>query len=140
MKYMVIALSLFFAFGSATAQVRPILPEQLVWFGPPNNAALQGAWVIGNEKETGPYLLRVKLAKGGRILPHTHPDTRNTTVLTGTLFVGFGELFDESTLVAIPAGAVYVGPAGVAHYLVARDGDVVYQEGGFGPTATIAKP
>jgi len=39
--------------------------------------------------------------------------------------------------VAVPAGAAYVAPAGVPHHLSARDGDVVYQEGGFGPTANL---
>ena len=39
-------------------------------------------------------------------------------------------------MVAIPEGAVYVAPANVSHYLWAKDGDVVFQEGGVGPTAT----
>ena len=48
-------------------------------------------------------------------------------MLSGTLYVGFGEQFDESTLVAVPAGAVYVAPAGVPHFLMAKDGEVIYQ-------------
>lgn len=77
------------------------------------------------------------LQQGGKIPVHTHPDTRYSTVLSGTLYVGFGETFDESTLVVVPTGAVYVAPAGVKHYLYAKDGDVEYQEGGVGPTATV---
>jgi quercetin dioxygenase-like cupin family protein len=134
-----------FAFAPALAQTaapqpQPILPDSLKWFGPPNNPALRAAWVLGSEKEAGPYLLRVTLAKGGKIVPHTHPDTRNSTVLSGTLWVGFGEHFDEAAMVAVPTGGVYVAPANVAHYLWARDGEVVYQEAGNGPTATLARP
>lgn len=117
-------------------QPAPILPDSLKWFSPPNNAQLKGAWVIGAERVSGVYVLRVMLAKGGKIPAHTHPDTRNSTVLSGTLYVGFGHILDETKVVAIPAGGVYVAPANVAHYLWAKDDDVVYQESGIGPTAT----
>lgn len=117
---------------------QPILPEALVWAGPADNPQLKAAWVLGTEHELGPYVLRVSLAQGGRILVHSHPDTRHSTVLSGTLYVGFGDEFDESTLVAIPAGGAYVAPANVPHFLQARDGDVVYQESGVGPTATVS--
>ena len=92
--------------------------------------------VIGAEKDSGSYLLRVRLARGAWIPPHTHPDERSSTVLSGTLYVGFGEVADEARLVAIPAGGVYVAPANMPHYLWAKDGDVIYQESGIGPTAT----
>jgi len=130
--------------GTVSAQPTPqaptpqaIVPESLQWRSPPGNPLLKSAWVVGGEKATGAYALRVTLLKGGRIPVHTHPDARHSTVLSGTLFVGFGEIEDHSKLVAIPAGGVYVAPAGVAHYLYARDTDVVYQESGFGPTATV---
>ena len=115
----------------------PVLPSQLSWAGPPNNSALKAAWIVGSEHAAGLYQLRVKLAQGGQIPPHTHPDTRNSTVLAGTLYVGFGPRFDESKVVAIPTGGLYVAPANVPHYLWAKDGEVEYQEAGIGPTATV---
>jgi quercetin dioxygenase-like cupin family protein len=118
-------------------QVKPVLPQDLTWSSPPTNAALQAAWVIGAEQAPGPYLLRVRLASGGRIAPHTHPDTRNSTVLSGTMYVGFGETFDAAKVVAIPTGGVYVAPSNVPHYVWAKDGEVVYQEAGVGPTASV---
>ena len=118
-----------------------VRPGNLKWFSPPGNPALQGAWVVGGEQSRGAYVLRVKLAAGGRIPPHIHPDERNTTVLSGTLYVGFGNTFDETKMMAIPTGYVYVAPAHVAHYVWAKEGDVVYQEAGSGPTATtLVKP
>ena len=114
----------------------PILPDAMVWSSPPNNAALHASWVLGAEAQPVPYLLRVRLAAGGRIAAHTHPDVRNSTVLAGTLFIGFGDTFDATRVVAVPVGGVYVAPANVAHYVWARDGDVVYQESGTGPTGT----
>jgi quercetin dioxygenase-like cupin family protein len=117
-------------------QVKPVLPQDLEWFTPPTNATIHGAWVIGSEHAPDPYLFRVRLEAAGRMAPHTHPDTRNTTVLSGTLYVGFGDTFDETTAVAIPTGGVYVAPANVPHFVWAKDGEVVYQEAGVGPTAT----
>ena len=126
------------AFAGAEAPApEPVLPESLRWLSPPGNPSLQAAWVVGAESERALYALRVKLSAGGRIAPHTHPDTRYSTVLSGTLYVGFGTAQDESAMVAVPSGAVYVAPAGQPHYLWARDGDVVYQESGTGPTATV---
>jgi quercetin dioxygenase-like cupin family protein len=118
------------------AEPVPMLPGEFHWFNPPTNPAVQGAWVVGAEDKTGPYVLRVKLAAGGKIPPHTHPDERSSTVLAGTLYVGFGTTFDETKVVAVPAGAVYVAPATVPHYVWAKDGEAVYQESGVGPTAT----
>jgi quercetin dioxygenase-like cupin family protein len=121
------------AAGDAPA---PVLPDSLHWVSPPNIPGLEAAWVIGQEQKLGPYILRVRIAAGGRIPPHTHPDERNSTVLAGTIYVGFGEAFDEKKIVAIPAGAVVVVPAGVPHYVWARDGEAMYQEAGVGPTGT----
>ena len=52
------------------------------------------------------------------------------------VYVGFGKAFDESKVVAIPTRAICVIPAGVPHYVWARQGDVIYQEAGVGVTAT----
>ena len=122
--------------AGAADQPVPILPDDLRWASPPGNAAVRGAWVVGSETASGPYLFRVQLAAGARIAPHVHPDARSTTVLAGTLFVGFGREVDDTKLVAVPTGAVYVVPGDVPHWIVAKDGPVTYQESGGGPTAT----
>jgi quercetin dioxygenase-like cupin family protein len=106
------------------------------WQRQPDNPALESTWIVRNGKAPGPYILRVKLSARGRIGPHTHPDERNSTVLQGVIYVGFGETFDESKVVAIPEGAVCVIPANIPHYLGAKDGDAIYQEAGVGVTAT----
>ena len=115
----------------------PILPDNLRWAGPPQIPALKAAWVLGSENENGPYILRVKLAANGLIPAHAHPDQRITTVLSGTIYVGFGETFDADKFVAVPAGAVYVAPANAPHYIWAKDGNAEYQEAGVGLTATV---
>lgn len=125
-----------FALGQDTAPA-VVLPQTLSWASLPNNPGVQGAWVLGGEKKPGPYILRAKLAADSKIAPHSHPDERNSTVLSGTLYVGFGKTFDAAKVVAVPAGGVYVAPANVPHYVWAKDGEVVYQEAGVAPTATV---
>jgi quercetin dioxygenase-like cupin family protein len=131
-----------FALGSGVAAAgelrpAPVLPDSLRWASPPGIPAVTAAWMLGAERAAGPYVLRVRLTAGGRIPPHAHPDARHTTVLSGTLYVGFGRESDDQLLVAVPTGAVYVAPANVPHFLLARDGEVVYQESGVGPTGTV---
>jgi len=114
--------------------------QDVEFSGPPSISELSAAWMLGGETEPGPYALRVRLARGGRIPPHTHPDARHTVVLEGTLWVGTGARFDPERLIAVPAGAVLWVPARVPHYVWAKDGDVEYQENGQGPTATRFVP
>lgn len=35
-----------------------LLPDRLPWVSPPNNPRLRFAWILGNEQNTGAYLLR----------------------------------------------------------------------------------
>ena len=122
----------------AQGKPQPILPEQLKWSGA--NGGAQNVMVVGAADKAGLYQQRVRMPAGAKIQPHTHPDERISVVLEGTIYVGFGEKFNESTVVAIPTGAVYVAPAGVPHYVWAKDGPAVYQEGGMAPTGTTFIP
>ena len=115
----------------------PVLPDTVEWSSPPGNPDVRGAWMVGSQDSPGIYAFRVKITEGARIPPHTHPDMRFTTVLSGTLYVGFGDEVVDADMVPVPIGAVYIAPAGQAHYLWARDGDVEYQESGVGPTAVV---
>jgi quercetin dioxygenase-like cupin family protein len=121
--------------AAETPAPKVVLPSQLVYTTPPPIPDLSSAFVLGAEDAPGTYAIRVKLKAGGRVPLLTHPDTRYSTVLSGTLYVGFGETPD-ARMTAVPAGAVYVAPANVPHHLWARDGEVVYQEAGTGPTGT----
>ena len=113
-----------------------IVIDELKWISPAPIAGLQFSWVHGNESNTGLYVLRVNLAKATRIPPHSHPDQRISTVLSGTLYVGFGEVFDVNNMIAIESGNAYIATANNPHYIWAKDGEVEYQETGIGPTAT----
>jgi quercetin dioxygenase-like cupin family protein len=117
----------------------PVAPADISWGEPAAAGPTPGAasvMLVGNAGETGLYVQRVKLVTGGRINPHTHNDERVSVVLEGSIFVGFGETFDENNMVEIPTGGLYVAPAGIPHYIWAKNGPALYQENGYGPSVT----
>ena len=111
-----------------------IVPGDLK-FGPIPNGTLQAA-VVGDSTKPGLYAIRTKIPSGLRLQPHFHPDERIVTVLSGTLYVGFGERFDTSTVRPLPAGSVFTEPARQTHFTWAKDGEVLLQIVGNGPTGT----
>ena len=111
------------------------LPDQLKW-NPSSIAGVQVAPLAGALDKPVYYTYRVKLEKGAIVQPHTHPDARYVTVLSGTLYAGHGDTVGDSTATPFPAGSFFMVPVGVVHYSWAKDGEVVYQESGIGPTAT----
>jgi len=80
---------------------RAIRPEDLDWkrfaaFPP----AARLAGLVGDPNRPGPYVIRVRLPAGTRMMPHRHPEDRIYTVLSGVFYIGLGEEFDESRLTA----------------------------------------
>lgn len=92
------------------------------------------AVVVGDPTKPGIYVVRSKFPPGLRTPVHFHPDDRIVTVLSGTAYVGFGNTFDESKLKALPAGSVWTEPARQPHYNWAKDGELVLQIVGHGPS------
>ena len=114
------------------------MPEQIKWASAPPGVTkdTQTAVLAGPLDKPAPYTQRVRIAAGGAVTPHTHPDARYTTVLSGVLTVGLGETYDAAKETRYPAGSFVVMPGGQPHYSLAKDGEVVYQESGCGPTGT----
>ena len=102
---------------------------------------LGAAQIMGNSKKPGPYVHRVRFPKGRIVQAHSHPDDRTYTVLSGTWYVGWGDVYDESKLTALPPGSFYTEPAGVPHFISTPDEETVVQVSGIGPTsATFVNP
>jgi hypothetical protein len=89
--------------------------------------------LVGDPAKPGPYTLRLKFPKGFKIAPHTHPDAREVTILSGIFATGYGEKFDAGNLKVLPAGSFYTEPANVPHYIEIKE-DAVLQVSGVGPS------
>ncbi|MEW8692686.1 MAG: cupin domain-containing protein [Candidatus Thiodiazotropha endolucinida] len=109
--------------------------EDLKWKDNPRVTGLGVAHIIGHGKKPGPFVYRVRFPKGRIVQPHSHPDDRTYTVISGTWHIGWGEKYDPDKMTALPAGSFYTEPAGVPHFIATPDSETVVQITGTGPTA-----
>ena len=123
------------AHGGDSAAVMAVTPAELKWSAQGAYAApgMEQVNLVGDPAKPGPYTVRLKFPKGYRVEPHTHPDSREVTVLSGTFATGYGETFDAGKLKILPAGSFYTEPANVPHFIQVQD-DVVLQVSGTGPS------
>jgi quercetin dioxygenase-like cupin family protein len=111
--------------------------EQMQWFTPSYyKDGRQRARLLGDSSRGGVWVDRVKIPSGGRVLAHTHPHDEVVTVIEGTWYLGVGERFDPAKLKGYPAGSFIVIPAGVPHFLAAKEGAVIVQLSGTGKFGT----
>ena len=129
-------LSASVAYGQDTPQPVQIMPDDIKWTSLPVAPGVQIAWLIGAADKPGFYELRVRMAPGSILPPHTHPDNRHLTVLSGELYVGFGNTFEPEKTKRFPAGSFLAVPAGTVHYVLAKNGEVVFDDAAIGPTGT----
>ena len=127
----------------ALAQTTPLqplrlAPQDLEWVSTATD--VQRARVVGDDQKSGVYAYRAKFLANFRNEPHYHPDDRIVTVISGTLHVGFGERIRRERDENVAAAAYGREPATQPHYVWAKDGEVVIQVIGNGPTATTPIP
>jgi len=91
------------------------------------------AVLVGDPTKPGPYLIRVKLPAGTKMMPHKHAEDRIYTVISGVFYIGLGDEFDESKLTAHGPGTVLVLPSGQAHFHWAKSGEYITQVSAIGP-------
>jgi len=105
-----------------------LTPEQVQWFTPAYYTdGRQRARLLGDSSLGGAWVDRAKIPRGARVLAHTHPHDELVTVIEGTWYLGEGERFDPAALRGYPAGSSIVIPAGVPHFVAAKDGAVIVQ-------------
>jgi quercetin dioxygenase-like cupin family protein len=131
-------LSACWLLGSARGEdaAVQVMPDAVQWRTYPLAEGVQVSALYGGADKQGIYTLRVKMANDARLKIHTHPDTRMITVLSGKLTAGRGTKYDSTNEKVVPAGGFFVVPAGTPHYTRAGDGEVIYQENGYGPSPT----
>ena len=117
------------------AEPLAINPEQIIWTADPAVPGLQKSVLVGDAAQAGPFVKRVRLAAGALFKPHTHPEDRIYTVLSGILYIGYGDTFDDSQLRAYPAGSILVVPGGASHFHAAVSGEWIAQINSMGPTS-----
>jgi quercetin dioxygenase-like cupin family protein len=95
--------------------------------------AVHLAILVGDPARAGPYTIRVKVPGGIKFMPHKHPEDRVYTVISGVFYVGLGEQYDESELIAFAPGSVIVLPGNQPHFHWAKSGEYMTQITAIGP-------
>ena len=140
----------FLAFGLASAiaatayaqSTEPFmkLPTEIEFKAPFRAGGPSGAVIYGDPQKQGLYVTRVKFSPGLKNMPHWHPDERTVVVLSGTYYFAYGDQWDDAKLKPLPAGSFLTEPPKVPHFNWAKDGEVILQITGYGPTDAIAIP
>ena len=120
--------------GLSTKDFNFINPENIVWNSFPafpERAKL--AILVGNPTKAEPFIVRVKVPNGEKIMPHLHPEDRIYTVVSGIFYIGIGDKYDENNLKAYPPGSVVVLPGNTPHFHLAKSGEYITQVYAIGP-------
>lgn len=116
------------------ARFRSVLSEEIDWQPfPAFPPSVRLAVVVGTPADAGPYVIRVKVPRGVKLMPHKHPEDRVYTVLSGVFYIGLGDEFDAEKLEAYPPGAVVVLPGNTSHFHWAKSSEYVTQVTAIGP-------
>ncbi len=113
---------------------KAILSEDIDWKPfPAFPPSVHLAVLVGQPSEAAPYVVRVKVPRGVKLMPHRHPEDRIYTVISGVFYIGLGDRFDPDKLEAYPPGSVIVLPGNTPHFHWARAGEYVTQVTAIGP-------
>jgi quercetin dioxygenase-like cupin family protein len=113
---------------------KSVLPEDVDWkpFAAfPRSARL--AVIVGDPAKPGPYVIRVKVPGGVKLMSHRHPEDRVYTIISGVFYIGRGDQFDGDKVQAYPPGSVIVLPGDTSHFHWARSGEYIVQVTAIGP-------
>ena len=106
------------AAATPAAEHRTFLPGDLKWVeapaGLPKGSKM--AVIHGDPSAPGIFAMRALLPAGYKVPPHFHPADENVTVISGELYVGLGDKWDEAKGHAMPVGAIATMPIGVKHF------------------------
>jgi quercetin dioxygenase-like cupin family protein len=113
---------------------KAVLPEDVDWkpfaaFPPSARLAV----IVGDPAKPGPYVIRVKVPGGVKLMSHRHPEDRVYTIISGVFYIGRGDQFDGDKVQAYPPGSVIVLPGDTSHFHWARSGEYIAQVTAIGP-------
>jgi quercetin dioxygenase-like cupin family protein len=125
------------SYAQAPAESVVKLPDQIEWKLPAISPGPSTAVLYGDPTKPGVYVARTKFPAGFKYMPHTHPDEwRTVVVLSGTNYFGVGDKWDEAKLRTYTTGTFFSEPKGTPHFVWAKDGEVIIQVTGMGPSGT----
>lgn len=113
-----------------------VVPADLTWKDGPASLpkGAQFAVIEGDPSKDGPFTLRLKLPANYKVPPHWHPAIEHVTVMSGSFYMGLGEMSDESNATKMPVGGFAVMAIGTRHFAFTKE-EATIQLHGIGPWA-----
>ena len=127
---------------TAKAEIDPkaitIVPfDKLDFKGPAGGAQI--ATVFGDATKPGMYGIVIKWPPHTFSRPHSHPNDRYVTVLSGTWWINTGAKFNSDTMMPMKPGAFVIHHAGEIHYDGTKDEPAMIYIVGMGPAPSIPR-
>ncbi|MDD1622632.1 MAG: cupin domain-containing protein [Methylococcaceae bacterium] len=114
------------------------LPEQINWVANPSGS--ETAVLVSDPSKPGLYVVLNKWKAHHNSKPHSHPNDRFITVISGTWWVGTGSDYNPDNLKPVPAGSFVTHYGSEVHYDGAKDEDTILQIVGIGPATSTPAP
>jgi hypothetical protein len=110
------------------------VPEELTWIESPPSLppGSKIAVLQGDPAKEGPFTMRAQLPANYIIPPHWHPAVEHVTVISGSAYMGLGEILDETRATKLPVGGFAVMEVGTIHFFFTEE-EAIVQVHGIGP-------
>jgi quercetin dioxygenase-like cupin family protein len=114
-------------------------PDDIKWIDapPPMPQGSRIAILEGSPKGEGIFTIRVQFPPYFKVPEHYHPKEERVTVLSGAVYVGFGDAMDTTLATKFTTGSYYVNPAESHHYVFTQSEGVEIQITGLGPWGLV---
>jgi quercetin dioxygenase-like cupin family protein len=111
-----------------------VVPANFAWTDGPASLpkGTKAAVIEGDPSKPGPFTMRLKLPANYKIPPHWHPGVEHVTVLSGSFYMGLGDVYDESKARKLPVGGFAMMAIGTRHFALTKE-ESVLQLHGVGP-------
>ncbi len=109
--------------------------EELQWKDAPAPFP-SGAKIVlmeGSSKQEGLFTIRVAFPPNYILPAHFHPKDERVTVISGSVFIGFGEEVDINNGTEFKAGDFYINPALSHHFVYTKSEGAILQLNCEGP-------
>ena len=115
-------------------------PAELTWKDLPSLPGVKIAVIEGPLTQAVPIMFRLKFPANYSVPPHSHPGIEHITIISGTLNMGMGDVFDRTKTRALTPGNVAIMPPGTHHFVWTSE-ETVGQVHSIGPwTVTYINP
>jgi quercetin dioxygenase-like cupin family protein len=126
----------------AQAEIDPksitIVPfDKLNFPGDPSKPQI--ATVFGDSTKPGLYGIVIKWPPHATSRPHSHPNDRYVTVLSGTWWINTGAKYNPEASIPMKPGSFVIHHAGEIHYDATKDDPAMIYIVGMGPAPSIPR-